>query len=56
MLVIVGICGVRACAFTMVADRSKWSFLSMDLSMNSRLRVPVEASSHELVQAGAHVG
>jgi hypothetical protein len=33
----------------------QWSLVSMDLSMNSRLRVPVESSSHELVLARAHV-
>jgi hypothetical protein len=37
------------------ADQSTVVFLSMDLSMNSRPRVPVEASSHEVVHASAHV-
>jgi hypothetical protein len=33
----------------------QWPVLSIDLSMNSRPRVPAEASSDELVQANAHV-
>ncbi|HZD13879.1 MAG TPA: condensation domain-containing protein, partial [Pseudonocardiaceae bacterium] len=45
----------RPVVTTTIMISPQWSFLSMDLSMNLRPRVPVEAFNRELVHADAHV-